>query len=996
MKKAFLTVTALLLFIFGMPAKAQEKHARSLNYYPDGRDIVCVNGQNRYTRALYGGNTLFRLETSDRPLFATYNNEKSKNIRFYLTYHGLTLRLDSTDYCEARYNGGWRGYKVRDKRWGTAELQVNSLARLDNEGAVWQFKASGFEGDVRLSVKICQTAVLKMNRGGDLGLVPRSNFDPSQDGKGLKTLEWDAAGETYLVFSDNEMLEHPDTEKGREIYTLTDEGRKAIVGRVEFTTPDPYINTLGANICAAADGTWDGQTWQHGAIGWRVPLAGWRGGYSGDALGWPERQKSHFDAYTKSIVTNVPQTYPLPSQDLKFLLARAEKKWGTGMYSNGYLCRLPGRNDVMNHYDMNLNFFDELFWHFRYDADTTYLRKMWPYIKLHLEWEKRNWDADGDHLYDAYCCIWASDALYYNGGDVTHSSAYNYKGNRFAARIAELLGEDPTPWQQEADGILEAMNERLWLKDEGHWAEFEDLMGKRRLHKSAAVWSIYTPIDCDACTSEQAWMATEYVDREIPHIPIRIKDSDKDGIYQTVATTNWLPYDWSTNNVAHEEVMNTALAYFQAGRSEQGFNLLMADILDGMFLGQSPGNFGQISYYDKARSEAYRDFADNVGISSRTLINGLFGILPDALFGKCYIKPAFPEEWDSCSVRTPFLSYKFHRTATQDIYEIEQNFAQPLKMIVKTSIGRGVFVETEGISDKKQIIVVDRTNLPKGKRNTIVNSSKTIAESQSYLTLMGLDEPTQSAKYKTVDISKYFNANVDDIFKNEYLSPRPPYTSLEMPLHGIGQWCHPERMVTIEDDGFRAKISKKLFDTGMGFSFISPTTGHNIVYTSLWDNYPDSIDIPLKGKANAAWLLMAGSTNEMQSRIDNGLVIAYYADGSQDTLRLENPTNWCPIEQDYYLDGLAFTAAAQRPYRVHLGSGTVSRHLAPIVGICNWEGKPRKDFDSAEPQIIENGAAQMLKMPLNPKKSLRRLQLRTLSNDVVIGIMGITLESAPK
>ena len=203
-------------------------------------------------------------------------------------------------------------------------------------------------------------------------------------------------------------------------------------------------------------------------------------------------------------------------------------------------------------------------------------------------------------------------------------------------------------------------------------------------------------------------------------------------------------------------------------------------------------------------------------------------------------------------------------------------------------------------------------------------------------------------------------------------------------------------MVTIEDDGFRAKINKKLFDTGLGFSFISPTTGHNIVYTSLWDNYPNSIDIPMTGKANAAWLLMAGSTNEMQSRIDNGLVIAYYADGTQDTLRLENPINWCPIEQDYYLDGLAFTAAEKRPYRVHLGSGTVSRHLAPIVGICNWEGKTRKDLYSAEPQIIENGAAQMLKMPLNPKKSLRRLQLRTLSNDVVIGIMGITLESAPK
>jgi hypothetical protein len=35
--------------------------------------------------------------------------------------------------------------------------------------------------------------------------------------------------------------------------------------------------------------------------------------------------------------------------------------------------------------------------------------------------------------------------------------------------------------------------------------------------------------------------------------------------------------------------------------------------------------------------------------------------------------------------------------------------------------------------------------------------------------------------------------------------------------------------------------------------------------------------------------MMAGSTNPMQSRIDNGLVIATYRDGSTDTLHLENP-----------------------------------------------------------------------------------------------------------
>lgn len=188
-------------------------------------------------------------------------------------------------------------------------------------------------------------------------------------------------------------------------------------------------------------------------------------------------------------------------------------------------------------------------------------------------------------------------------------------------------------------------------------------------------------------------------------------------------------------------------------------------------------------------------------------------------------------------------------------------------------------------------------------------------------------------------------------------------------------------MVTIEDDGFRAKINKKLFDTGLGFSFISPTTGHNIVYTSLWDNYPDSVVIPVKGRAGGAWLLMAGSTNHMQSRIDNGLVIATYTDGTADTLALRNPDNWCPIEQDYYIDGLAFQTAMPRPYRVCLSNGIVSRDLGKALGIDGVYGRE-----------IPGGAAQMLRMGLDPRKELRSLTLRTLSNDVVIGLMGITLE----
>ena len=105
------------------------------------------------------------------------------------------------------------------------------------------------------------------------------------------------------------------------------------------------------------------------------------------------------------------------------------------------------------------------------------MRRMWPVFTRHLAWEKLNYDPDNDGLYDAYACIWASDALYYNSGAVTHSTAYNYRANRLAALIAEKIGEDSTPYREEADNILKALNARLWMPERGHWAEFQDFMG---------------------------------------------------------------------------------------------------------------------------------------------------------------------------------------------------------------------------------------------------------------------------------------------------------------------------------------------------------------------------------------------------------------------------------------------------------------------------------------------------------------------------------------
>ena len=437
-----------------------------------------------------------------------------------------------------------------------------------------------------------------------------------------------------------------------------------------------------------------------------------------------------------------------------------------------------------------------------------------------------------------------------------------------------------------------------------------------------------------------------------------------------------MPYSWSINNVAAAEVMHTALAFFEAGRSAAGYELLKANVMDQMYYGQCPGNFGQISYYDAARGECYRDFGDCIGISSRTLLQGLFGIVPQALDGRCIIRPGFPSEWDSVAVKTPYLSYVYTRKDGVERYDITQDFRQPLKIVVQQNCGGGRFHDVEGSSQQHQVIEVPLPDYNFTLTHPIVKGKPRL----------GIDELTSDAKPRPQTLDKLFNAEVDDIFNNKYLSPRPQTTTLQIPVQGIGEWCHPQLTADINDSIFRSLIVRDVVNVA-GIPFRTPKYGPNIVYTSLWDNYPDAVTIPLKGRASVAHLLMAGSTNHMQSRIDNGLVVVTYTDNTTDTLALRNPDNWCPIEQDYYVDGKAFRVAEPRPLRVCLGQATadgkliVSRDLGSELNIKGVYGRE-----------IPGGAAQLLQMPLNAQKKLRSLTVRTLSNDVVIGLMAVTLQ----
>ncbi|WP_183559649.1 DUF4450 domain-containing protein [Mucilaginibacter sp. SP1R1] len=916
---------------------------------------------------------------------------------------------------------------------------------------------------------------------------------------------------------------------------------KKLASRVVVSTPDPYINTLGGALSVAADGIWESPSYLHGAVAWRMRLPAWRGPYVADPLGWHDRARSHFSSYALSQITE-PTSGPVIA-DTALHIARQLEKLGTAMFSSGYISRNPGGDIRPHHYDMNLVYIDALLNHFKWTGDLNEVKKMWPLIQRHLAWEKRNFDADGDGLYDAYCAIWASDALQYSGGGVTHTSAYNYRANKAAVYLAQLIGEDPEPYRQEADKIVTAINKTLWIRGTGNYAEYQDLLGLRLLHPSAGLWTIYHAIDSEIPDTFQAYQALRYVDTEIPHIPVIAKGLS--GNNYLLSTTNWLPYDWSLNNVVMAENLHMALAYWQGNQQENAFTLWKSAILESMYLGTSPGNFQQISFYDVHRGELYRDFADPIGMAARSLVEGLFGIKPDLLKDTLTIKPGLPQQWNYASLSVPDIKFDYKHVGQTDTYTIKPAFnkvpvlkfqilarsvsvqsvtvnGRPAKWTaVPSAVGNPVLqiiagkqsiwkikitwgevkpqtecAETSyGINstlthrfDKAQVININDPQqilahaIIKGKNIMAILSSSTgnhtffvqlkqgsfnwwqpvnikitksftiIADtlqnsnelgfkvinngSERYITVTVNPElktayhsdiiikpkgksahvtipafnlvpgsnhirlsdgrnildttlinwninKSPDWKPETVNLSAYFNDKLKQIFLNKYLSPRPKSPTLQLPWQGIGNWAYPLITANIDNSGLKKAASKNngVFKLPNQIPFITPVDdSKNILFTSRWDNYPNEVNIPLTGNAVHAYLLMAGSTNPMQSRITNAVVTISYNDGTNAILNIKNPENWWPIEQDDDYDGFAFKTGAPKPLRVYFKTGEITTDYQQYITIKGYTNKG-----------IDGGAGTVLDLPLDGKKQLKSIQLKTLANDVVIGLMGVTL-----
>jgi hypothetical protein len=1041
--------------------------ARPLRYFPDGTDFVITNGAEFFNRPLYCLNSAFRIDAGDKPEFSLYLPGRGGNLRFGIKTSAGVKWLNEAEQIIARYRPGSMHYGIRDPLLGYGDLSLKVLPLSDTKGLIACAELHGANSPVELILAFGGANGMKGKRGGDIGCEsePVSQFfqlRPEQcrgntftvisnafilHGKTATIAGTASSGAAFSVadanqWTDLEKLTAPAAGGGiklpvavgqiplrtdrpvylaleqvgadsdklpahdlPELFSAAEAHRRAIAERVVVQTPDPFVNAAAQALSIAADAVWDGQqkSFMHGAVAWRVRLLGWRGPYAGDALGWHDRTAAHFAGFAREQNTSpVPPTTPPADEDSN--LSRNE----TALHSNGDMTR--------SHYDMNLVAVDAFFRHLLWTGDLDYARQMWPVIERHLAWERRlfrrEFGPDRLPLYEAYAAIWASDNLQYDGGGVAHASAYNYFENMMAARVARLIGKDASPYKREADLIRRAMEKYLWLPDEGNFAEFRDYLGLQLAHPSAGLWTFYNVMDSGVPTPDEARQMSRWVDTHIAHIPMNQSLSSPVATEEApfvLPETSWMPYQWSVNNVVVAESVHTSLGYWQANRPETAFALFKGALLETMYTGLCPGNIGAMTSHDAARGEAQRDFADGIGITSRALVEGLFGVKPDTLAGQLKIVPGFPADWQFASIRHPDLNFDFRREGGTETYLVESKFSKPMRLVLQIPAFSGQvgsivvngqpakYQKLEGIMGVPRIEVRSEPAAnwkvvvawkPEAPRPITAppypaplrkESAQKPVEGKAF---NWSEKISASVKLETIALAPFFNERVMQIFRNEYRSPRSPFCSLAIPKQGLGGWCEPDADFDVEDSGLRAAAAsqggKVVLPDGVPLATPGEPNAKNIIFVSQWDNYPREVAVPLSGKSARAYLLMAGSSNPMQSQFDNGEVIVTYTDGSTDRLPLRNPVNWWPIDQDYFIDDFAFRRPGPIPPRVNLKTGQVR-----LLDAETFKGKGG---------TVPGGAATVLDLPLNPHKELKSLTVRALANEVVIGLMSVTLE----
>jgi len=775
------------------------------------------------------------------------------------------------------------------------------------------------------------------------------------------------------------------------------------------------------DLAVALDASWHGRTFYHGAQGYHAPFLGWRGWYAPSLFGWKTRVataiRSHFDTITRS---EGPEKVWWDGADRPDL-----DHEGTQYHhlenSSGFLPALLHRNDI---YDMQEVALDMTLHFLNLYPDLKLAGEIFDRIAQMLAWEERILDPDQDGLYQNFLNTWISDGHSYHGAGCAQASAYNYQANVMMAKLAAQFDYPVAIYKKRAEKIHKAMQDKLWMASKGLLAESIDTVGNKLLHPSPELSTLYLAIECGLTDMFQGYQMLRFTETELR----QERTLNRQG--RLVYSSNWYPKKYSTCGLFPAENMHLAWAYFQLGQKERGWEILNA-LVDCYFSGKNPGLVSHILTGHGGADNGDQDFSDVSSMYLRLIVEGLWGIRFYLLDHVVEIAPNLPADWTHGSMVLKDISVTYQREGRQETLQvfcakecykriklplrsscvegvllnhtladyrieaavngcflvIETDLAGPLHLEIhhgreplptlryagKTLCGNTVEIETTGgeitgyqdptgafadaaICGTKLYAKVQDVSGPHtlfvgiraGQYEAWLPADIIVAE-KAVRPSPALTKKT-AASFEPLDITEHFNVKMKDLHTLEYRSPRPKGYSIGVRLNGryAWEWNHMgHNAVHIDDSALRQ--ARGVFTSPSGIKFAIPTEGPDLACVSLWDNFPTTMQIPLKGKAAELALFFIGVTNAMQCWVENARLTVSYRDGSEETVSLIHPQNF----DDW---------------------------LVPAL---------QSDNEAVYFSDYNHGIVQ--RIILNPQKDLSALTLQAVANEVILGLMAVSI-----
>jgi len=315
------------------------------------------------------------------------------------------------------------------------------------------------------------------------------------------------------------------------------------------------------------------------------------------------------------------------------------------------------------HEDMDFYFAEQVWWHWRWTGDDTFLATMWPSARRALQHGLDVSDTDGDDIMTGYYEMWNSDGFNV-GGYSALTTAMGWSALRAGAQMAAHLDDHNVPqgtwggapmlWAKYYNDRMERTRklyeEKLWHKGVGAWSSAGwNGINRPRPHTCEQNYAIWRGIGAPM----QNYMAMRYI-RENLHL----SDLEEGMTFEFI--NDWWPIEWSHHYVASGD---TCASFHSA---------CAAGDVDGHWPAfKSVTETAYIKHDVKTAHFNSGSMAHQVGnltmetepLFLAAVVDGLFGVQP--WFGEnlLVIKPSPLSHWNEFSFEHQDVTYAFQRSA---------------------------------------------------------------------------------------------------------------------------------------------------------------------------------------------------------------------------------------------------------------------------------------------------------------------------------------------